>query len=165
MERKFSLVDEQISQSQNLSFLKLWSLIARNCQCNYTFPPLAMVIHSYKELIVWQKSMDLVEEIYKITEFFPKTEQYGLTSQMRSSVTSIPFNIAEGRRRKTRKDFCKFLTIAYGSGSELETQIEVSKRLPFSKSLDFKKADSLLNEVMRMLNTIISKMKLPKLNS
>ena len=100
-----------------------------------------MVIHSYRELIVWQKAMKLVEVIYEITELFPKTEQYGLTSQMRSSVTSIPFNIAEGRRRKTRKDFCKFLTIAYGSGGELETQIEVAKRLPFSRNLDFKNAD------------------------
>lgn len=121
-----------------------------------------MVIHSYRELIVWQKAIKLVEVIYEITELFPITEQYGLTSQMRRASTSIPFNIAEGRRRKTRKDFCKYLTIAYGSGGELETQIEIAKRLPFSRHLDFKNADSLLNEVMRMLNTMICKMRAPK---
>ena len=121
-----------------------------------------MVIHSYRELIVWQKAMSLVEAIYEVTEFFPKTEQYGLTSQMRSAATSIPLNIAEGRRRKTRKDFCKFLTIAYGSGSELETQIDIGKRLPFGRNLDFRKAESLLNEIMRMLNAMISKLKIPK---
>ena len=113
-------------------------------------------INSYKDLIVWQKSMDLVVEIYKLTEYFPKSEIYGLTSQMRRCTISIPSNIAEGRRRGSKKDYRHFLIIAYGSGAELETQLEITKRLPFSKNIDFVKADGLLNEVMRMLNKMLS---------
>ena len=113
-------------------------------------------INSYKDLIVWQKSMDLVVEIYKLTEYFPKSEIYGLTSQMRRCTVSIPSNIAEGRRRGSKKDYRHFLIIAYGSGAELETQLEITKRLPFSKNIDFVKADGLLNEIMRMLNKMLS---------
>lgn len=75
--------------------------------------------------------MDLVVEVYKITEGFPKTEIYGIISQMRRCSVSIPSNIAEGRRRSSEKDFKNFLIIAYSSGAELETQIEISKRLSF----------------------------------
>lgn len=102
-------------------------------------------INSYKDLIVWQKAMDLVIEIYKLTEMYPKSELYGLTSQMRRCTISIPSNIAEGRRRRGDRDYMHFLIIAYSSGSELETQIEIAKRLPFGESLDFKKADYLLD--------------------
>jgi four helix bundle protein len=116
-------------------------------------------IHSYKDLIVWQKSMDLVVEIYKITELFPKSEQYGLTSQMRRSSVSIPSNIAEGRKRGSRKDYRQFLIVAYGSGAELETQIEVAKRLKFVDDDKLRKADNLLSEVMKMLNKMISNLK------
>uniref|UniRef100_A0A7C4R546 Four helix bundle protein n=1 Tax=candidate division CPR3 bacterium TaxID=2268181 RepID=A0A7C4R546_UNCC3 len=88
-------------------------------------------MNSYKDLIVWRKAMDLVVEVYKITEGFPKTEIYGIISQMRRCSVSIPSNIAEGRRRSSEKDFKNFLIIAYSSGAELETQIEISKRLSF----------------------------------
>ena len=88
-------------------------------------------VNSYKDLIVWRKAMDLVVEVYKITEGFPKTEIYGIISQMRRCSVSIPSNIAEGRRRSSEKDFKNFLIIAYSSGAELETQIEISKRLSF----------------------------------
>ena len=71
---------------------------------------------------------------------------------MRRSAISIPSNIAEGRRRGSKKDFRQFLIVAYASGAELETQIEIAKRLSFGKNLDYAKIDSLLNEVMRMLN-------------
>ncbi len=118
-----------------------------------------MKINSYKELIVWQKSIDLVIEIYSLTEYFPKSEIYGLTSQMRRCAVSIPSNIAEGRRRGSRKDYRHFLIIAYSSGAELETQIEIVKRLPFSKNTDFIKIDNLLNEIMRMLNKMLSILK------
>ena len=118
-----------------------------------------MTIHSHRELIVWQRAMQLVEAVYDITEHFPRCEQYGLTAQIRSSATSIPFNIAEGRKRRTRKDYRRFLNMAYASGGELESQIEISKRLLFGKSLDFSKAESLLEEVMKMLNVILQKMK------
>ena len=116
-------------------------------------------INSYKDLIVWQKAVDLVVEIYRLTENFPKSEMYGITSQMRRSAVSIPSNIAEGRRRGSRKDFRQFLIISYGSGAELETQIEIIKRLPFGESVDFKKADSILLEVMKMLNKMITNLK------
>ena len=113
------------------------------------------VIQSYKDLIVWQKSVELVIVVYDLTDKLPKSEIYGLTSQMRRCAVSIPSNIAEGRRRGTKKDYCQFLIVAYGSGAELETQVEIAKRLPFGKNLDYTKVDSLLDEVMRMLNKMI----------
>lgn len=96
--------------------------------------------------------MELVIEVYSLTEFFPTSEMYGLTSQMRRAAVSIPSNIAEGRRRSTRKEFRHFLLTSFGSGSELETQLEISRRLSFGKSLDYTKADELLGEIMKMLN-------------
>ena len=114
------------------------------------------MINSYKDLIVWQKSMELVTEIYKITELFPKSELYGIVSQMRRASVSIPSNIAEGRKRSTRKDFKQFLIIAYASASELETQIEISKRLEFILIDNYTKMDALLLEVIKMLNKMIS---------
>lgn len=117
------------------------------------------IINTYKDLIVWQKSMDLVVAIYELTEKFPRSEMYGLVSQMRRCSVSIPSNIAEGRRRGSKNDFRQFLVIAYSSGAELETQIEISKRLSFGKNLDYEKAGALLNEVMRMLNKMLSSLK------
>ena len=116
-------------------------------------------IHSHKELIVWQKSIELVVVVYELTEKFPKSEMYGLTSQMRRASVSIPSNIAEGRRRGGKKEFEQFLLIAFASGAELETQIEISKRLSFSKDLNFQKIDALLLEVMKMLNKMTSVLK------
>ncbi|MBU4421480.1 four helix bundle protein [Candidatus Parcubacteria bacterium] len=114
-----------------------------------------MALHSYKELIVWQRSIELVVAVYKLTEDFPKEEIYGLTSQMRRCSVSIPSNIAEGRYRGTKNDFLHFLRISYSSGAELETQIEIAKLLPKTKMLSYSTVDSLLNEVMRMLNKMI----------
>ena len=114
------------------------------------------MIISYKNLQVWQKSIELVVATYELTDLFPKEEVYGLTSQMRRSAVSIPSNIAEGSRRGTKKDYRHFLLIAYGSGAELETQIEIAKRLPFGKKLNYLKVDGLLEEVMKMLNKMIS---------
>ncbi len=101
----------------------------------------------------------MVVVIYKLTSTFPKEEVYGLTSQMRRSAVSIPSNIAEGRYRGTRKDFMQFLRIAYGSGAELETQLEIANKLSFTKSPDYNKACILLSEVMRMLNSMLLKLK------
>lgn len=116
-------------------------------------------VHSYKELIVWQRAMDLVTEIYTLTDGFPKEELYGLTSQMRRAAVSVPSNIAEGRCRGHLKEYKQFLWNAYGSGAELETQIEISKRLYRSKNLNYAKVDSFLEEVMKMLNVIINKLR------
>jgi four helix bundle protein len=88
-------------------------------------------IKSYKDLQVWRESMDLVTEIYKLTESFPRSEVYGLTNQIRRSSVSIPSNIAEGSGRKNTKEYIYFLYISKGSLSELETQLEISKRLGY----------------------------------
>lgn len=117
-----------------------------------------MAIHSYKDLVVWQKSMDLVLLVYELTKTFPKTEIYGLISQMKRCVISIPSNTAEGRRRGSKKEFRQFLIIAYGSGSELETQLEIAKRLSFGNKVLYSEIDNLLSEVMKMLNVMIWKL-------
>ncbi|KAA0205948.1 four helix bundle protein [Candidatus Uhrbacteria bacterium] len=111
---------------------------------------------NHKNLIVWQKAMDLVVLIYGLTDSFPKEEIYGLTSQIRRAAVSIPSNISEGRRRMTKTEFKHFCRIAFGSASELETQLEISGRLKFGS--DKKRADCqvLLDEVMRMLNKLAS---------
>lgn len=111
-------------------------------------------MRSYQDLIVWQKSVDLVTEIYKITTLFPKSEQFGLVVQMRRAAVSIVSNIAEGFARRTKKDNAHFVTIAYGSAAELEAQIIVAKRLAFIKVEEWGMADSLLNEILRMLNRL-----------
>ena len=113
-----------------------------------------MKIESYENLIVWQKSMDLVIAIYTLTGKFPKEEIYGLISQMRRAAVSIPSNIAEGSRRSSRKDFRNFLLNAYGSGAELETQIKIARRLSYGEGKDYVQVEALLGEVMRMLNKL-----------
>ena len=116
-------------------------------------------IYSYKDLIVWQRSIELVVAVYALTEQYPKSELYGLISQMRRAAVSISSNIAEGRKRGTRKDFRQFLVITYSSGAELETQIEITKRLSFGKNLNYTDVDRLLLEVMKMLNKMLSTLK------
>lgn len=116
-------------------------------------------LKSYKELIVWQKSIELVKQIYIITGKFPKVELYGIISQMRRAVISIPSTIAEGYGRKSPKEYAQYLSIAYGSALELETQIIISKELNFVKPGDFTKAEDLLMEVSKMLNSMTSKFK------
>lgn len=112
-------------------------------------------IKSYKDLIVWQKSIDLVVAVYELTAQFPKEERFGLSSQMQRASVSIPSNIAEGSRRKSRKEYIYFTRISFGSASELETQVLVAKRLLFGKSLSYSKIDGLLDEVLRMLNKLL----------
>ena len=115
-----------------------------------------MYLKSYKELTVWQRSIELVKEIYKLTNEFPKSEVYGLAIQMRRAAMSIPSNIAEGYLRKSRKEFLQFLRIAYGSSAELETQLIIAKDL--YANVNYQRADSLLEEVQKMLNGIIKKL-------
>ncbi|MCA9353359.1 four helix bundle protein [Candidatus Nomurabacteria bacterium] len=112
---------------------------------------------TYKELIVWQKSIELVEEVYKLTRAFPEHESFGLISQMRRAAVSIPSNIAEGRMRGSESEFKRFLFIAFASGAELETQIIISKKLPETSNLDYNKIDSILLEIMKILNKLTSK--------
>ncbi len=116
------------------------------------------MIQSHKDLIVWQKGVELVLSIYKLTKDFPKEEIYGITSQIRRAAISIPSNIAEGRSRGTRKDFGQFLRIAFGSGAELETQLLIARKLSFGPEISYNKVDNRLDEVMRMLNAMIHKL-------
>lgn len=114
---------------------------------------------SYKELIVWQKSIVLVREVFIITEQFPKSELYGLTAQMRRSAIAIPSNIAEGYGRKSPKEYHQFCSIAYASALELETQIIIAKDLAFAQISVFKQGDACLDEVLRMLYVMNNKIK------
>jgi len=108
---------------------------------------------SFRDLIVWQKSKDLAVLIYKLTENYPREEIYGMTSQMRRAVISISSNIAESYHRFHKKEKNQFLAIAFGSGAELESQLEISKEL-FS-NLNYRESEVLLMEVMRILNSFL----------
>ncbi|MBN2094085.1 MAG: four helix bundle protein [Candidatus Zambryskibacteria bacterium] len=115
---------------------------------------------TYKDLLVWKRSIELATKIYKITEKFPKEEVYGIISQMRRSVVSISSNIAEGRNKGTRRDFVQFLRIALGSTAELESQIEISKNLKFIKIEEYSQLISETSEIGMMLRAIIRKLNL-----
>jgi four helix bundle protein len=115
----------------------------------------AVVVRHYTELIAWQKAMDLVVEVYRSTESFPKTEAFGLTNQLRRAAVSIPSNIAEGQGRSSGKEFVHFLHIARGSLQELETQVLLAHRLGFLP--DPSRADLMARttEIARILNGLI----------
>ncbi len=108
----------------------------------------------YKNLIVWQKAILLVTELYCATKVFPKEELFGLTSQMRRAAVSIPSNIAEGSRR-LRGERVHFLRIAFGSATELETQLEIANRLNYLEKPESEKLTVLLVEVLKILNKMI----------
>jgi len=113
----------------------------------------------FKELIVWQKSIDLVTKIYKVTEKFPSSEIYGLTSQLKRASVSIPSNIAEGNTRRSKADYVQFLRIARGSCSEVETQIIISKNLGFIDEISFEKLSFSIVEISKMINGLINSLK------
>lgn len=113
---------------------------------------------NYKELLVWQKSVDFFTEIYTCTKNFPKEELYTLTSQIRRSSISIPSNIAEGHSRRSTLDYIQFLKIARGSCAELETQLIISKNLNYLSLEDFQKLNETASEISKMLNAIIIKL-------
>lgn len=110
-------------------------------------------LKSYKELIVWQKAITLVKEVYLLTNSFPEEEKYGLVSQMRRSSVSIPSNIAEGWGRLSTKNYIQFLRTARGSLFELETQMIISAELNFNNNN--KNLESLIVEISKMLNALI----------
>jgi len=116
-----------------------------------------MTLNSYKDLLVWQKGIDLVNEVYILTKQLPKDEQFGLVSQMRRAAVAIPSNIAEGYRRNHKAEYRHFLAIAFGSAAELETQLIIIEKQ--YKIIDIKSSQLILEEVLKMLNTIISKLK------
>lgn len=114
-------------------------------------------IKTYKDLIVWQKAIELVKEIYQLTTNFPADEKFGLTSQIKRAVISIPSNIAEGWGRKSTQNYIQFLRISRGSLFELETQIMISKELKIIS--DCEKIDLLILEISKMLNALINKLR------
>jgi len=113
-------------------------------------------MQSYRELLVWQKSIELVAEIYKLISHFPKSELFALTTQVRRAAVSIPSNIAEGYTHKHKAEYIQFLRIAFGSGAELETQLCIAKKVGLAEEKLFMISDGLLSEVMRMLNKLQS---------
>ena len=117
-----------------------------------------MEIKSYKDLKVWHKAMDLTVEVYRLVKFLPKEETYALSDQMRRAVVSIPSNIAEGHGRTSTREFLRFLSIARGSQTELETQLQICERLNYISADNLKIAFGLSDEVNKMLNKLISKL-------
>jgi four helix bundle protein len=110
-----------------------------------------MPMEVYTRLLVWQRAIELVVEVYRLTARFPKSELYGLSSQARRAAISIPSNIAEGRRRSTKKDYASFLAVADGSLAELETQLVIGIKLGYLTKTDCDAAFGLAEEVGKML--------------
>ncbi|MDD3181478.1 MAG: four helix bundle protein [Alphaproteobacteria bacterium] len=115
-----------------------------------------MTVLSHKNLEVWQRSMSLVTQIYRLTKLFPKEELYGLTSQMRRAAISIPSNIAEGRSKRSTKDYIRFVNIAYGSAAELETQLIIAMNLDYIANEQMATVSNELSEVGKMLNGLVA---------
>jgi len=121
-----------------------------------------MALQSYRDLIAWQKSFELAVAIFNLTKYFPKSELYGLVSQMRRAAFAVPSNIAEGYARQHRAEYIQFLSIAYSSGAELETQLSLAKELSLAPAEKFQKSEELVSETMRLLNGLIRNLKSKK---
>lgn len=113
-----------------------------------------MGISTHRDLIAWQKSMQLVEQVYKLSRPFPKEEIYGLTSQLRRAAVSVPANIAEGHGRATRKDYASFVAIAKGSLLETGTLLEIAQRLGYASADILEAPLALAGELERILSTL-----------
>ena len=111
----------------------------------------------YKDLLVWQKSMELAKEIYRVCALLPKHEQFTLSDQMRRAVISIPSNIAEGFCRKSDKEFAYFLRVAYGSKAELETQLYLCREIGYLSADEISTSLSLCMEISKMLRSLLKK--------
>jgi len=114
-----------------------------------------VMLESYRDLTVWQKSIDLVVACYKLSHEFPKYEIYGLTSQLRRAVVSVPANIAEGYGRGSRKEYLQFLTVARGSLKEVETHLIIAERLDYITQSQLKTTLSSTEEIGKMLGSLI----------
>lgn len=115
-----------------------------------------MQTSDYKRLKVWQKAMDLTEEVYRLVRLLPREETYALSDQLRRAVVSVPSNIAEGHGRGSDKEFVKFLTIARDSLFEVETQLLICNRLYLFTKETMQLAFSMIAEIGKMLNALIS---------
>ena len=112
-------------------------------------------MNSYKELSVWQKSIDLVKQVYTLTKTFPKEERYALTDQIKRAVVSIPSNIAEGNGRNSTKDYIHFLNIARGSLYEVSTQIYIANQLGYIADNVYSELSDEIDIIGRMLNKLV----------
>ena len=113
-------------------------------------------MRNFREIRVWKLGIELNKEIYNVTQNFPGSEKYGLSSQMQRSGVSIPSNIAEGSSRSSERDFCRFLEIALGSAFELETQLIISHELHFITEADFREVLEELHSLQKQINSLIS---------
>ena len=116
------------------------------------------MITSYRELLVWQRAMQLVYQTYHVVKLLPKEEQFGLSEQMRRAAVSIPSNIAEGQARNSTREFIKFLSIAKGSNAELQTQSEICVGLGYVQQSDIQELQDCSEEVGKMLNGLLQKL-------
>jgi len=116
-----------------------------------------MNIESYKDLIVWQKSMDMVQLIYRQTRSFPNDERFGLVSQLRRAAVSVPSNIAEGYGRNSTQDYIRFLRIAIGSLCEVQTQLEIAFKENYMKKNEFAIISNLVTEIEKMTISLVKK--------
>lgn len=114
-------------------------------------------MHNFKQLRIWNLSMNLAAEMYKTTEGFPRSEIYGITNQIRKSAVSIPSNIAEGAGRVSNREFIRFLYYSYGSASELETQVILSNRLGFLEKHATESISETIDEIQRKIYKLIEK--------
>jgi four helix bundle protein len=115
---------------------------------------------SFRDLVVWQRAIQLAAVVYQATSGFPKEELYGLTSQIRRSAVSVPSNIAEGQGRLSTGEFRQFLGMARGSNCELQTQLEIARTLKYGDSRQIEEADGLSHEVGKMLYAMLMKTKI-----
>jgi len=116
-------------------------------------------IRTFKDLLVWQKAMDLSVEVYRLTRHYPSHEMYGLTAETRKTSRSVPYNIAEGHKRGSTAEYIRFLGIAAGSASELETQLLLAGRLGYHQKNSPDAAFALHAEVERMLDALVRRLK------
>ena len=117
---------------------------------------------SFRDLIVWQRGINLATAVYRLTQEVPREEAYGLTAQLRRSAVSVPSNIAEGQGRLTTGEFRHFLGIARGSNCELQTQLEIARVLGFGKPAGIDQAEALSIEVSKMIRAILETTKPPQ---
>lgn len=117
------------------------------------------MVRTYRDLVVWQKSMTMVKEVYSIVKYLPLEEKYALGDQLRRAAVSVPSNIAEGHVRNSVKEYIQFLAVANGSCAELETQLELVVMLGYAEKIQVEKVLGLLAEIGKMLVSMQYKLK------
>jgi four helix bundle protein len=122
-------------------------------------------VKSYRELVVWRKAIQLAAIVYRMTRQFPREELYGLSNQLRRAAVSVPSNIAEGQGRMSTGEFRHFLGVARGSNFELQSQLEIARVLEMGELKQINEADSLSQEVGKMINAILGKLEIRPLTT